>query len=136
MNTMGPVSGSLADTAGLPKGSRVPAPGNADVSVSEVTRLARRAKALMSVGETEEAHEAFAELVALEQRRASRLAYWYLRSAADADDAVQDAFVRAFMHLDSYREDLPFEVWFTRICLLYTSPSPRDGLLSRMPSSA
>ena len=23
-----------------------------------------------------------------------------------------------------------------KICLLYTSPSPRDGLLSRMPSSA
>ena len=28
----------------------------------------------------------------------------------------------------------PFERWY--ICLLYTSPSPRDGLLSRMPSSA
>ena len=26
--------------------------------------------------------------------------------------------------------------WGTRTCLLYTSPSPRDGLLSRMPSSA
>ena len=26
-------------------------------------------------------------------------------------------------------------VWFSA-CLLYTSPSPRDGLLSRMPSSA
>ena len=25
--------------------------------------------------------------------------------------------------------------WFW-VCLLYTSPSPRDGLLSRMPSSA
>ena len=25
---------------------------------------------------------------------------------------------------------------FTEGCLLYTSPSPRDGLLSRMPSSA
>ena len=25
---------------------------------------------------------------------------------------------------------------FTFLCLLYTSPSPRDGLLSRMPSSA
>ena len=24
----------------------------------------------------------------------------------------------------------------TDVCLLYTSPSPRDGLLSRMPSSA
>ena len=26
--------------------------------------------------------------------------------------------------------------YFTMSCLLYTSPSPRDGLLSRMPSSA
>ena len=25
---------------------------------------------------------------------------------------------------------------FYQLCLLYTSPSPRDGLLSRMPSSA
>ena len=28
------------------------------------------------------------------------------------------------------------EVLWNRTCLLYTSPSPRDGLLSRMPSSA
>ena len=28
------------------------------------------------------------------------------------------------------------EIEQARICLLYTSPSPRDGLLSRMPSSA
>ena len=27
------------------------------------------------------------------------------------------------------------KTWFKN-CLLYTSPSPRDGLLSRMPSSA
>jgi len=26
--------------------------------------------------------------------------------------------------------------WLNNACLLYTSPSPRDGLLSRMPSSA
>ena len=26
--------------------------------------------------------------------------------------------------------------WDTRVCLLYTSPSPRDATLSRMPSSA
>ena len=26
--------------------------------------------------------------------------------------------------------------WWAMTCLLYTSPSPRDGLLSRMPSSA
>ena len=28
------------------------------------------------------------------------------------------------------------EKWINHACLLYTSPSPRDGLLSRMPSSA
>ena len=27
-------------------------------------------------------------------------------------------------------------IGLTETCLLYTSPSPRDGLLSRMPSSA
>ena len=29
-----------------------------------------------------------------------------------------------------------YKVWANNSCLLYTSPSPRDGLLSRMPSSA
>ena len=33
--------------------------------------------------------------------------------------------------------NLDKSLWlFLVICLLYTSPSPRDGLLSRMPSSA
>ena len=30
----------------------------------------------------------------------------------------------------------PYHQWNYTLCLLYTSPSPRDGLLSRMPSSA
>ena len=30
----------------------------------------------------------------------------------------------------------PFDPGLRSPCLLYTSPSPRDGLLSRMPSSA
>ena len=35
----------------------------------------------------------------------------------------------------AYKELLPAN-GPVRVCLLYTSPSPRDGLLSRMPSSA
>ena len=31
---------------------------------------------------------------------------------------------------------MPFVIVLKDTCLLYTSPSPRDGLLSRMPSSA
>ena len=34
------------------------------------------------------------------------------------------------------RTELRKEIEQVAICLLYTSPSPRDGLLSRMPSSA
>ena len=33
-------------------------------------------------------------------------------------------------------EDEGYISGFSVSCLLYTSPSPRDGLLSRMPSSA
>jgi RNA polymerase sigma-70 factor (ECF subfamily) len=47
----------------------------------------------------------------------SRIAYQYLRDAAEADEAVQDAFVKAFGHIASYREAWPFEVWFTRILI-------------------
>ena len=56
-----------------------------------------------------------------------------LNSGNDSDDA------RAL--LENYRD---FEVGFLQedrglkvsLCLLYTSPSPRDATLSRMPSSA
>ena len=67
--------------------------------------------------ELEAARERFAELVARHQRRAVRIAFHYLRDAADADEAVQDAFVKAYMHLGTFREELPFEVWFTRILI-------------------
>jgi len=66
-------------------------------------------------GERDRAREQFAELVTLHQRRAVRIAYSYLRDAHDADEAVQDAFVKVFTHITSYREEYPFEVWFTRI---------------------
>ena len=41
------------------------------------------------------------------------------------------------MHEDiAVREALMKQLKQAAVCLLYTSPSPRDGLLSRMPSSA
>ena len=61
------------------------------------------------------AREQFGDLVAHQQRRAVRIAYSYLRDAHDADEAVQDAFVKVFTHITTYREEYPFEVWFTRI---------------------
>ena len=40
----------------------------------------------------------------------------------------------AHIHQSLWKNGKP--VFFDKDCLLYTSPSPRDGLLSRMPSSA
>ena len=74
-------------------------------------------KALQAQGSHAEARERYAELVARHQRRAGRIAYHYLRDAAEADEAVQDAFVKAYSHLPSFREELPFDVWFTRILI-------------------
>ena len=74
-------------------------------------------KALQAEGRHAEARERYAELVARHQRRAARIAFHYLRDAAEADEAVQDALVKAYSHLSSFREELPFEVWFTRILI-------------------
>lgn len=77
--------------------------------------IAAEVKALMLAGDRDAARHRFGDLVAAQQRRAARLAFHFLRDTHDADEAVQDAFVKVFTHITSYREDLPFEVWFTRI---------------------
>jgi RNA polymerase sigma-70 factor, ECF subfamily len=100
----------------------------AHAPVSDDSRIAIEVRGLVERGEMDEARERFGELVALHQRRASRIAYQYLRDAAEADEAVQDAFVKVFSHISSYREAWPFEVWFTRILI--------NGCLDRRKSRA
>jgi RNA polymerase sigma-70 factor (ECF subfamily) len=82
---------------------------------SPASAMAAEVKALVASGEREQARERFGALVALLQRRALRIAFQYLRDAADAEEAVQDAFLKVFLHIEQYREQLPFDVWFTRI---------------------
>jgi len=84
-------------------------------ALSRDSQLAAEIKGLVASGERDAARERYGDLVARQQRRAVRIAYQYLRDAHDADEAVQDAFIKVFTHITSYREDLPFEVWFTRI---------------------
>lgn len=79
--------------------------------------VAIEVKAMQAAGRTDEARDRFSELVGRHQRRAVRIAFHYMRDAADADEAVQDAFVKSYLHLGTFREDLPFEVWFTRILI-------------------
>jgi RNA polymerase sigma-70 factor (ECF subfamily) len=87
----------------------------ADATATPASLLAGEIKALVAAGERDAARERFGALVALLQRRGLRVAYQYLRDGADADEAVQDAFVKVFLHIEQYREDLSFDVWFMRI---------------------
>src|SRR5438046_2441100 len=110
---------TAADSATVPGAS---APGSTSARrpaapPSEDSRLAVEIRGLVERGELDQARDRFAGLVALLQRRASRIAYQYLRDAGEADEAVQDAFVKVFSHIASYREAWPFEVWFTRILI-------------------
>ena len=85
--------------------------------LSHDSQVAVEIRELVERGDMDEARDRFSELVTLHQRRAARIAYQYLRDASDADEAVQDAFVKVFSHIASYREAWPFEVWFTRILI-------------------
>ncbi|HZB85634.1 MAG TPA: RNA polymerase sigma factor [Gaiellaceae bacterium] len=58
---------------------------------------------------------AYQTLVEEHQTIAFRTAYLITGSAADAEDAVQDGFVKAFYALGRFRPDAPFRPWVLRI---------------------
>jgi RNA polymerase sigma-70 factor, ECF subfamily len=89
--------------------SRTPAAPESPVA-AEIQRALQQ-------GDSATARDLYSGIVARQQRRASRIAYHYLRDAAEADDAVQEAFVKAYLHIGSFKQDLSFEVWFTRILI-------------------
>jgi RNA polymerase sigma-70 factor (ECF subfamily) len=101
--------------SGRPIAETGPSGRAGDATVSPASVLAAEIKALILAGERETARDRFGALVTLLQRRALRIAYQYLRDPADADEAVQDAFIKVFLHIEQYREELPFDVWFMRI---------------------
>ena len=58
---------------------------------------------------------AYEEIVQTYQGIAFRVAYVIAGSAADAEDAAQDAFVKAYRALGRFRPGAPFRPWLLRI---------------------
>ena len=50
-------------------------------------------------------------------QRLYRVARAILRDAAEAEDVIQDAYVRAYQHLDQFAGRAPFSTWLTRIAV-------------------
>ena len=116
MSDLGPVRYPASPIAPA-AAAQLPERRSAPEKLADDTRLAVEIRELVERGLANDARERFGALVATHQRRALRVAYQYLRDSADADEAVQDAFVKVFAHIGSYKEAWPFEVWFTRILI-------------------
>src|SRR3979411_3412736 len=50
-------------------------------------------------------------------RRLYRLARGILRNDSEAEDVVQETYVRAFTHLDDFRGDSSLATWLSRIAM-------------------
>ncbi|MGZ5292468.1 MAG: RNA polymerase sigma factor [Actinomycetota bacterium] len=59
--------------------------------------------------------DAFGALVARHQRAAFRVAWLIARDPGEAEDAVQEAFVKAWRAMPRFRADAPFRPWILRI---------------------
>jgi RNA polymerase sigma-70 factor, ECF subfamily len=60
---------------------------------------------------------AFGELVNRYERKIYRLAKNITRNDEDAEDVLQDAFLKAYSHLDNFKGDSKFYTWIVRIAV-------------------
>ncbi len=63
--------------------------------------------------------QAFAELVEAHQQAVYNLAYRMLGNVDEAEDATQEAFLRAYQHLRRYDPSRPFRTWLLSIASNY-----------------
>lgn len=62
-------------------------------------------------------HEAFATLVGQYERHIYRLALNITKDPADAEDVLQEAFLKAYSNLKSFQGDSRFYTWLVRIAV-------------------
>ena len=60
---------------------------------------------------------AFEPLVRKHERRVFRVTLAVLGNVEDAEEAMQDAFIKAYWHLDQFRGESRFTTWLTKIAV-------------------
>jgi len=58
---------------------------------------------------------AFGELIQRHGRKCVDLGCFFLRNRGDAEDQAQNAFIKAYLHLDQYQGEAEFSTWLARI---------------------
>ncbi len=75
--------------------------------------------------------DAFGAIMQRHNQRLYRIARSVLRNAAEAEDAVQEGYLSAFSHLETYRGESPLGAWLARIVM-----NEALGRLRRKPAAA
>ena len=86
--------------------------------------------AAIVAGETQFYHE----LIRPYERSVYRMALSYMKNEADAEDVAQEAFVRAFRNLASFRSEAKFSTWLISITLNEARSRLRRQSVVRMES--
>lgn len=73
--------------------------------------------ALLVRGAMDRNEAAIRAIMQQNNRRLFRIARGILRNDSEAEDVVQETYVRAFTHLDNFRGDSSFSTWLTRIAM-------------------
>lgn len=71
------------------------------------------------------------ELIRPHERRVYLAAYAILQNTADAEDATQEAVLKAFRHLKNFRGEARFSTWLIRIVVNEARMRLRNLLHSR-----
>ncbi len=61
--------------------------------------------------------DAFRTIIKTHNQRLYRIARGVVRNDSEAEDIVQEAYVRAFAHLDAFRGDASLATWLSRIVI-------------------
>jgi RNA polymerase sigma-70 factor, ECF subfamily len=61
--------------------------------------------------------QAFGALVRSHERRVFRVTLAVLGQVEDAEDAMQETFIKAYRHLNQFRRESRFTTWLTRIAV-------------------
>src|SRR5258706_1193593 len=97
---------------------------------SPMTRMFREESDSTLIAATKNGEsQAFEFLVKRHEAKTFSVAFRITRNREDAQDVVQQAFLKAFTHLDRFQEKSSFSTWLTRIAI-------NEGLMSLRRSRA
>jgi RNA polymerase sigma-70 factor (ECF subfamily) len=80
-------------------------------------------------------HSAYRDLVDRYKDAGYHLALQLLRNPSDAEDALQEAFIKAYVYLHSYSENYRFYTWFSTIVrnVALSQLRARDWVVTPLP---